>query len=458
VTTSISERRQAVEAIIAEAEEQLNSLKKDLGEVNRELDNLSEERQQYQLLDDICSSLDKLGEMGAAELFWGAGNAGPEQERQLEHVRSNVTEFQQQISKIDESKQSLQKQIDEQATNIDYLHDDLAEILEQEERAKHDYVVEREARELPYRQIIMPWTKQGDDERRFRKVLVLVFLFVFAMNGLISVWELPERDNEVVEIPEHLVKLVKKQKPKPKPPEKKPKKKEDKKEEKKDQKKQAKNKPKPTPAETKAARQKAATSGVLAFSDSFSDLLSDDVDAKLGASASLSNKGSKSKSDSSRSLIMAQAKGGSGGISNASVSRGVGGGAGKRIGSGVSFARVESAIGTDMIADDRPLSDGVGPSRTDEEIQIVFDRYKAALYRIYNRELRKNPTLRGKMVLRITIEPDGSVSAAKVESTDMNSPELSSKIVARVKRFNFGPKDGVPKTTILYPIDFLPAS
>jgi len=28
---------------------------------------------------------------------------------------------------------------------------------------------------------------------------------------------------------------------------------------------------------------------------------------------------------------------------------------------------------------------------TDEEIQIVFDRYKASFYRLYNRELRNNP-------------------------------------------------------------------
>jgi hypothetical protein len=34
---------------------------------------------------------------------------------------------------------------------------------------------------------------------------------------------------------------------------------------------------------------------------------------------------------------------------------------------------------------------------------------------------------------------------------------MVTKIVARVKRFNFGPKDDVPKITILYPIDFLPA-
>jgi hypothetical protein len=32
------------------------------------------------------------------------------------------------------------------------------------------------------------------------------------------------------------------------------------------------------------------------------------------------------------------------------------------------------------------------------------------------------------------------------------------KIVARVKKFNFGAKEGVPPVTILYPIDFLPSS
>ena len=107
--------------------------------------------------------------------------------------------------------------------------------------------------------------------------------------------------------------------------------------------------------------------------------------------------------------------------------------------------------------DARPLSSGARPSRTDEEIQILFDRYKAALYRIYNTELRKDPTLRGKMVLRISIEPSGVVSACSVESCNMDAPDFSAQIVARVKKFNFGPKDGVPKTSILYPIDFLPA-
>jgi outer membrane biosynthesis protein TonB len=456
VTNPISLRLEAVQADLLQAEKQLKRFHQDLDSVNQRLDDFAGERQQYQLLDDICSSLDKLGELGAANLFWGEDNLSQDQVQQLERVHTNVAEFQRQVGVIETDKQSLLKRIDDQLDSIELLKDDVAELEEQEERAKYDYLVDREERPLPYRPMVMPWSKQGEDESRFRKSLALVFLFVFALTGLVNVWELPEIKNDVVEIPEHLVKLVKKDKPQPKPPEKKAeeKPKEDKP---KDEKKSAEEKPQPTPAETQQARKKAESSGVLAFKDNFANLLADDMSAKLGAAARLSNQGAKASGESSRNLVMAQAKDSSGGISTASLSRNVGGGAGKQIGSGVSFSRVESAIGTDM-GDDRPLSDGPGPARTDEEIQIVFDRYKAALYRIYNRELRNNPLLKGKMVLRITIEPDGSVSQVKIESTDMDSPTLSSGILARVQKFNFGPKDGVPRTTILYPIDFLPAT
>ena len=114
-----------------------------------------------------------------------------------------------------------------------------------------------------------------------------------------------------------------------------------------------------------------------------------------------------------RSLVAMQAKGGSsGGIGNAGVSRNVGSGNADRLGgggigrgggsgNGAGFSRVESSL-ADLTESSRPLSDGMASGRTDEEIQIVFDRYKAALYRIYNRELRKDPTLRGKMLLRIS--------------------------------------------------------
>jgi len=448
VNTTISPEQQAILAEIDAAEQQLSTQRDELRVVDEQLLEFEDERKKYQLLDEICGSLDKLAELKAEALFWGEGETAAVAEPQnlLARVRGSIEEFRQQISSFDESKTKLLRTIDRTESQLAYLQEDLLRQQESEDRAKYDYTITREAREFPYRPMVMPWTKQGEDEKRFRKTLLIVLLLTISFGGLIPFWELPKPDkDEPVEIPEHLVKLIKKEQPKPKP--------QPKKQEKKDEEK-PKDK-KPTEQQKQQARKKAETSGILAFKDNFTDLLDDDVTANLGSAANLSNTGAKAASDNSRDVVMAMSN--SGGINTASLSKSVGGGAGQRIGSGVSFSRVESSIGTDG-ADERPLSDGPGPSRTDEEIQIVFDRYKSALYRIYNRELRKNPTLRGKMVLRITIQPDGSVSMVKVMSSEMDSAELDKNIVDRVKKFNFGAKEGVPAITIDYPIDFLPAS
>jgi hypothetical protein len=125
---------------------------------------------------------------------------------------------------------------------------------------------------------------------------------------------------------------------------------------------------------------------------------------------------------------------------------------------GVEVGRATSAIAS-IAGGDRPRAGGgPGLSRTDEEIQIVFDRHKAEFYRFYNRELRNDPTLEGQMVLRLTIEPDGSVSMCVLQSTDMDAPNLATQVVNRVRTIDFGAKEGVETLTIVYPIDFLPAS
>jgi hypothetical protein len=124
----------------------------------------------------------------------------------------------------------------------------------------------------------------------------------------------------------------------------------------------------------------------------------------------------------------------------------------------VQVTQVASAIGGSGSGADRPLAGGQSAGRTDEEIQIVFDRYKAALYRLYNRELRNDPTLRGQLIVRLTIEPDGSVSLCRLESSDMDAPSLAQQVVDRIQGFDFGTKDGIVPMTIIYPIDFLPAA
>ena len=78
--------------------------------------------------------------------------------------------------------------------------------------------------------------------------------------------------------------------------------------------------------------------------------------------------------------------------------------------------------------------------------------------RLYNRELRKNPTLRGQIVIKLTIEPDGSVSFCALQSSDMEAPTLADQVVQRVGTFDFGAKEDIAAVTIIYPIDFLPAA
>jgi hypothetical protein len=329
--------------------------------------------------------------------------------------------------------------------------------------------------------MIMPWTRETESEKRFRRYASIALLLCLFLSTSIALIKLPAlRPPPLVVVPERLVSLLKKEPPKPvkarKPEPKQVR-------EVPDQTKKGSSKPRPDhnepekPSEVAAdaggapsPRKKAETAGVLAFKEAFKDLMKETPVARLGTEARLSNEDPRVKGGLAQRSLVSMQGGSSGGIGSAGFSRNVGSGKGGRggggsgygagggygDGSGVGFARVGSPI-ADLKESSRPTSDGQAAGRTDEEIQIVFDRYKAALYRIYNQELRKDPTLRGKIIMRISIEPEGAVSLCKVESTELASPELVDKIVERIRRFNFGPKEGVQKVTILYPIDFLPA-
>jgi hypothetical protein len=212
--------------------------------------------------------------------------------------------------------------------------------------------------------------------------------------------------------------------------------------------------------------------GILAFKDKLASLAQDKIAPRLGADAHYGAADDAGR-PSSLSVLGTNTPGSSGGIDMGSLNRSVGGGGGSGgggggggggkgsggAGGGIAIARATSSIASIGGGENRPKArNGLGASRTDEEIQIVFDRYKASFYRLYNRELRNNPALQGKMVLRLTIEPDGSVSMCTLQSTDMNAPDLATQVVNRVRTINFGAKEGVQAVTIIYPIDFLPAS
>lgn len=457
--TDISRRKKKVQAKLKESRQKLSALEEKRWEIDVRLVKLLKEKVRYDALNEVISNLDRLTELGGAKLFWGELGDEQEAHNHVAHLHKMVVIYEAQSEGLKQEHLEVRREIQTIQDRIrDY--DELTQgLLEAEEEARDEFVIEREVEGFTYVYPVMPWSVHGEDEKRFRRILLSVLLIALLLGYLIPLWQIPVSVKEAkIEIPERLVKLLLKKKPPPPPP---PPKEEELPEEK-PRKEQVEKipepekKPKPKKEETKVPRKKTESVGVLAFKSDFAGLLdlASDIDSKLGADARLINKGATAKK-STRSIITSQATSGTGGINTAALSKNVSG-TGNTI-EGVGFSRVESSIGTEYGTDDRPLSEGPGPSRTDEEIQIVFDRYKSALYRIYNRELRKNPILQGKMVLRLTIEPDGKVSACSVDSSDMDSSSMEKKIVARVLKFIFGEKEGVPTITILFPIDFLPA-
>lgn len=455
----------------------LAELEGEMRAVEAELETFSVDRLRFDALRDACNVLGRLDELEAGQLFWGEVPEFKDPAGHIVRLRSHIASFDEEIRGTLEKQANIKAQGNQRLDELDYLDEEIRNAYARDERREDEYLIERELSPVSHHPSVMPWSHNGESERRYRRSLLIAMLLNLLLCAVVLLVTVPVLVRPaIVEIPERLAMMVRKEHKKPEPVKKtKEVKKEEKKQTDKAQEKSAQERPKATMAEQTAAPKKAENTGVLAFKDSFKDLIDETPVARLGTEARLSNPATQTAGQAlaSRSLVSMQAGGGtSGGIGNAAVSRNVGSGGignavGRNVGSGggndrpgragASFAQVKSAIAGTGAKDANPIGSGARPGRTDEEIQILFDRYKAALYRIYNTELRKNPTLRGKMVLRITIEPSGVVSVCAMDSSNMNAPEFSTQIVERVKKFNFGAKDGVPKTSILYPIDFLPA-
>jgi protein TonB len=296
-----------------------------------------------------------------------------------------------------------------------------------------------------YRLYDLPWSPTEEVEQRFRRVLRNAFI-VFAILAIL-VPLLPVREKSLVKapaIPDRIVKLVIEKKAPPPPPPPPPKV-----EEKKPEPIKKIEEPKPKPD----AREKAQKSGLLKLQDQLADLRDNAILDKAAMTKNLTGKVGESTS-SERSLITSKVGASSGGINTASLSRGYGGGAGSL--NGHTTTQVTSAV-LDGKADNVQRSAGNGKaSRSEEEIAMVFDRNKGAIYAIYTRALRDKPDLQGKLVLEVTIAPTGEVTRCEVVSSELKDPELERKLVARVKLFRFEARD-VGSITVTKPIDFFPA-
>jgi hypothetical protein len=444
---------------LAHARTKRASVEHELREIDSELAELAPQRERHHLVVDACTALEKLAACGGDQLFWGAETSTERAAEQLRAARARVAELGEWFGHMEGRQAALRQQIQHFNDVIDGIERALFEVQYEEEQLSYEWEIERGIDERP-RTAVLPWSYHVEDQKRFRKSAAITLLFTVLFSVFVTQVTLPPltADNGQ-QVPQRVVRLLMEERQKPPPaPVEMPKPK-------------VKVEPKPVekPIQLAKAEPKveelapkepeAKDQGILAFRERLAASKDEQVVGKLGLQANIDNS-DYNAARAQRSMLTTNGPGSSGGINLASISRGVGNGNGKGGGmAGVAVTRASSAIAAvGTPGGDRPLSNDAGAAgRTDEEIQIVFDRYKSALYRLYNKELRRDPTLRGQVILKLTIEPDGTVSLCELKSSDMNAPDLTAQVVDRVKGFDFGAK-AVPAITILYPIDFLPAA
>ena len=303
-----------------------------------------------------------------------------------------------------------------------------------------------------YRSYELPWEGDEESARQFRAILRVGLIFLVVFTLLFIFLPAPKKTHMEESVPPRLARVMIESQPKPPPP----------------PPKVVEEKPKPKPVEDKKvalvkppvdrqqqAREKAQRQ-LNQVKDELADLREQLDMTQLAQTKNLSGAVG-ADSHAERNLITSKVGTGSGGITTSQAgSRGFGTGAGSL--TGHETGAVASSIarsGLDARGPTRTGNSGKA-SRSREEIELIFDRNKGAIYSLYSRALRDQPDLQGKMVLEFTVSATGEVTMCRVVSSELNDPELEKKIVARVRLFRFEAKD-VETITTTKPIDFFPA-
>lgn len=304
-----------------------------------------------------------------------------------------------------------------------------------------------------YNNLSLSWTPQSKADHRFNIFATIVLISVMLIGLLFSAVELPPqvRATQTI-VPERIAKFLtenkkpKVEKVKPKPL---PKPKPIKRIKKKAPEKAKKNKP--LTKAMKKARKKAENSGLLALNSELADLMDTSVISNMVSGRT--SKGRSKASTLNNDIFTKGAGKGSGGVGEQTQFL---------TSSNTKLSQKElndfraSLLAKNAVQKTNKGSVSKASVRLEEQVTIVFDQNKSKLYSLYNRARRQNPSLKGKLILEITIHSSGKVERVRIVVSELNDPALEKRIVMRVKQFNFG-QSGKEKITVTFPIEFIPS-
>ena len=309
----------------------------------------------------------------------------------------------------------------------------------------------------------LPWTASFEEDRRFRRILLQALLLSLVVGVVTPYIRMPQPAPDAADdLPQRRVRLITEQimpvRPAPvptvpvvvaapiptpvqpvpppvvttKPP-------------------AAPKKPAVAPVVT--ARQKAASSGVLAMSDALAKLRSTTPRTDT-TSLPAQAVGEDRPATPQASMLTENVTRGSAGVDDGVAHQSV-------LGVTELPDRVESGQGISghiktVPARGRESAPDPGKVRSEQQIQEVLDRHKGAMYTLYNRELRKDASLQGKLVMSITIAPAGTVTRCVILDSELASASLEQQLVLLVTGIDFGSRPDVPAVTTKIPIEFFP--
>jgi len=289
--------------------------------------------------------------------------------------------------------------------------------------------------------------KVSEQDKKFVRILFILFAVYFIIGVVVPFLtqvEVPRATKE--QLPVHLTKLILKEKQLPPPEKVIP-------QEKKPAVVEEVEKPKTPAAKSQAAKEKAKSSGLAAMKDELFSMR-DAFEIKPNEPVAL-NRQQSTETKVKRKLLAAQANKQSNELSAAHITQTV---VSEELSTRntrqVRLSEEEVLAGTDVMVDEE-LTDGSSGQRSEMSLRRSLEVHKARLYARYNRALRKDPFLQGKVMFEIDIQPNGKVSRVLIKSSELNHNKLERQLMAIIRSIRF-PVEDVELMTTIWAIDFLP--
>lgn len=118
----------------------------------------------------------------------------------------------------------------------------------------------------------------------------------------------------------------------------------------------------------------------------------------------------------------------------------------------------EKKVASIALEDGKPKGTETKGGRNEAEVDKIISTYTGGVKYLYNNALRNDPSLKGKIAVKLTISERGKVTKVEIVSSTLNSKELEDAIMNRIYKWQFSEAIGSGDFVITYAFDFSPTS